>query len=225
MNLFSHQSCSRNLIILQSSSFILFLILFSAGGCTLVGAVVAKTIPETEKPKYVGLQDQTVGVMVWADRGVRIDWDRIELDLANAVQTFMQSSKAKELKGATFPLQPASIVRFQLDHPELQSAPVTDFVAQFGVSRLIYIELERFSTRSELTYQMYKGSASVTLRLVEIEGGVARIAYEENGITAIFPEKGPAEGEIVGNDAAFYRGTIQALAEQIVNRLITHEID
>lgn len=215
--------------ILHPSSFILQLssfILLTVSGCNIVGAVAAKTIPETVAPKYVGLQDQTIGVMVWADRAVRIDWDTIQLDVANAVQTGLRASKsAKELKGASFPVQPASIARFQFDHPELESAPVTDFAAQIGVSRLLYIELEAFSTRSEVSYQLYRGSAIATLRVVEIApDGKARVAYEENGITAGFPLQGPAEGEINGSDAVFYRGTVQALAEEIGKRLVTTQV-
>jgi hypothetical protein len=195
-------------------------------GCTIVGAVAAKTIPEYEKAKYFGLQDQTVGVMVWADRPVRIDWDRIQLDVANAVQNGLQARhKSKQLKGTTYPAQPASIVRFQLDHPELESAPVTDYASQIGVTRLIYIELERFSTRSDMSWQLYRGTAIATLKVVEINGETARIAYEENGITAHFPVKGAPEGEIVGTDAAFYSGTIRELADQIVRRLVTTEVD
>ena len=201
-------------------------LLFLVGGCTLVGAVAAKTIPQYEKPKYVGLQDQTVGVMVWADRAVRIDWERIQLDVANAVQTGLLShGKARELKGTRFPVQPASIVRFQLDNPELEAAPVTDYAAQIGVTRLIYIELEKFSTRSDFSYQLYRGTAIVTLKVIEISGDQARVAYEENGTTAGFPLKGPPEGEIVGTDAAFYSGTIRALADEIVKRLVTTEVE
>lgn len=194
-------------------------------GCNIVGPLAAIAIPQYEYAKYVGLQNQSIGVMVWADRGVRIDWDKIQLDIANAVQSSLQASNAKELQGATFPVLPASIVRFQYDHPHLESAPVTDFAAQLGVTRLIYIELERFSTRSDMSYQLYRGTAIATLKVIEIENGKATLAFEENGITAGFPIKGRPEGEVTGTDAAFYTGTIRSLAEQIVNRLITREVN
>jgi hypothetical protein len=202
---------------------ICLLICLLAGGCNIIAPIVAKTVPETEKPKYVGLQGQTVGVMVWADRAIRMDWERIQLDVANAIQSAMQTSGAGELRGAVYSVQPASIVRFQYDHPELETAPITDYAAQFGVSRLIYVELEKFSTRSDLTYQMFRGSAVATLRVIEINGNTAKIVYEENGITAGFPKKGPSEGEVVGTDSAFYGGTVRVLAEEIVKRLTTHE--
>lgn len=204
--------------------------LLPAGGCTLVGAVAAKTLPNDEPPKYVGLQGQTVAVMVWADRAVRVDWNKIQLDAAAAVQTALQTygaqSKDKELSGAQFPLQPAAVVRFQKDRPFIETAPVTEFAPELGVTRLIYVELEKFSTRSDYAPQMYRGTAIATIKVVEIdpETKEARIAYEENGIRAGFPEKGREEGEVAGTDQAFYAGTIRAFADEIAKKFVTHEI-
>jgi hypothetical protein len=197
------------------------------GGCTIIGVIAAKTIPQTEDAKYVGLMGQPVGVMVWADRAVRIDFDRIQLDIANNIQAALKSATAAELKDATFPVQPASIVRYQRDHPYIETMPVTEFAAELGVTRLIYVELERFSTRSDFAYTMYRGTAVATLKIVEIDPATrqAVVAFEENGVTAGFPRKGPVEGEVVGTDAAFYGGTIQVLTEEIVKRLVKHEVD
>lgn len=200
--------------------------LLPAGGCTLVGAVAAKTLPNDEPPKYVGLQGQTVAVMVWADRAVRVDWNKIQLDTAAAIQSNLQAG-GKELQGVQFPLQPAAVVRFQKDRPYIETAPVTEFAPELGVTRLIYVELERFSTRSDFSAQMFRGTAIATLKVVEVDPATqqARVAYEENGITAGFPEKGREEGEVSGNDQAFYVGTIRALATEIAKKFVTHEAE
>ena len=82
-------------LILLPSSFILLL-----NGCTLLGVAAYKLKPpETVQPKYMGLENQSTGVMVWADRGLRIDWPLIQLDLANTVQkklTDFQQGKGRE---------------------------------------------------------------------------------------------------------------------------------
>ncbi len=193
--------------------------------------MAAKTLPNDEPPKYVGLQNQTVAVMVWADRAVRVDWNKIQLDAAAAIQGTLQTratkQKAKELQGAQFPLQPAAVVRFQRDRPFIETAPVTEFAPELGVTRLIYVELERFSTRSDFSAQLFRGTAVATLKVVEIDPATkqARVAYEENGITAGFPEKGREEGEVAGNDQAFYVGTIRALANEITKKFVTHEAE
>src|SRR5215213_2725554 len=93
------------------------LLLLSLAGCNALGVAAYKlTPPPTIKPKYTNLQNQSIGVMVWADRGLRIDWPSLQLDLANTIQTKLnnpENAKKKELKGVTYPVQPASIVRYQ----------------------------------------------------------------------------------------------------------------
>jgi hypothetical protein len=193
--------------------------------------VAAKVLPNDAPPKYVGLQNQSVAVMVWADRAVRVDWNRIQLDATAAIQGELQAvargggSASKELQGIQFPLQPAQIARFQKDRPFLETAPVTEFAPELGVTRLIYVELEQFSTRSDIAPQMYRGTAIATLKVVEIDPATnaARIAYEENGIRAGFPRLGREEGEIVGNDQVFYVETIRALAGEVALKFVTHE--
>ena len=209
----------------------LALLLPGACGCNVVGAVAAKTLPNDVPPKYVGMQNQTVAVMVWADRAVRVDWNRIQLDAAAVIQSELQGraasggNAAKELAGIQFPLQPAQIARFQKDRPSLETAPVTEFAPELPVTRLVYVELEHFSTRSDIAPQMYRGTAVATLKVVEIDPATheARVAYEESGIRAGFPHQGREEGEIAGNDQVFYVETLRALAPEIVNRFVTHE--
>ena len=117
------------------------------------------------------------------------------------------------------------MVRFQADRPYIEAMPVTEFAAELGVTRLVYVELEAFSTRSPMSMQLFRGNAVASLAVVEIENGVARVVYEENGIRAGFPEKGPPDGEISGNDQAFYVGTIRMLADEITKRLTTYEVE
>ena len=216
---------------LMRRAFIPLVLLTACAGCNVVGAVAAKTLPNDEPPKYVGLQNQTVAVMVWADRAVRVDWNRIQLDTAAVIQGELQARAAsggnatKELAGIQLPLQPAQIARFQKDRPFLETAPVTEFAPELPVTRLIYVELEQFSTRSDIAPQMFRGTAVATLKVVEIDPATrqARIAYEENGIRAGFPQQGREEGEIAGNDQVFYVETLRALAPEVVNRFVTHE--
>ena len=50
------------------------------GGCQILGVAAYKLAPPpTIQPKYMGLENQSTGVMVWADRGLRVDWPTIQL--------------------------------------------------------------------------------------------------------------------------------------------------
>ena len=52
---------------------VLLLLATTASGCGL-GSVIGKGIPQNTAAMYPGLAGQSVGVLVWADRGIMIDW-------------------------------------------------------------------------------------------------------------------------------------------------------
>ncbi|HEV7300845.1 MAG TPA: hypothetical protein VGN72_15875 [Tepidisphaeraceae bacterium] len=213
------------------------LVLPSAAMLSLAGcgplAVLANAMPKPPiKPKYTGLQDQSVAIMVWTDRGVRIDWPGISLDVATGVHNRLATPKdakgkpqkvAKELTGAKFPYIPASVVRFQREHPETEGMPITEVAPRLGVSRLIYVEIESFQTRSDSAVELYRGSMVGTLRVVEVApDGTAKVAYEENDVRVDFPRKAQREGVPDLGDGKTYSGTVSTFAQEIVNRFIEH---
>jgi hypothetical protein len=219
MNSGLHQSRSvfTALLLLLPFSFFLFL-----PGCQ-IASVIANAAPEQHPASYTGLAGQSVGVMVWADRGVRIDWPRIQIDLATLVQNRLRTSGAPEVKDSTWPAQPASIVKFQHDYPSTELAPITETATKLGVSRLIYIEVQGLSTRAAASLMMYRGSVNATVKVVEVTGGQAKIGYEEPDIKAVYPPKSPEDGVVNGEDTAMYRGVVAELATQIVHRFTSYE--
>ena len=62
--------------------------------------------------RYSGLQGQSVGVMVWANRPVMIDFPDVRADVARGTQSKLQQALSlPEMRGATFPVPPESISR------------------------------------------------------------------------------------------------------------------
>ena len=215
-------------IILHSA----FIILLCLSGCQVLGVAAYKLAPPpTIQPKYMGLENQSTGIMVWADRGLRIDWPSIQLDLANSVQKKLgdfqkgKGREAKTLVGTTFPVKPASIVRYQKDHPEIEALSVTEIAPRLGVNRLIYVELEDFSTRSEQSLALFRGSANVTVKLVEIRDGEATVPFEQNNVQANWPPKAPPEGTSAFGDARTYAGTIDALATEVARLFVQYQLE
>lgn len=191
-------------------------------GCAIVGAIYNKTVTPHGAPVYKGLVGHTVGVMVWADRSVRIDWNSVQVDLAGALEQYLKASGAKEISGATFPVRPASIVRYQQDHPADELLDVTDIAPKLGVERLIYIELNQLATRSPTSVELFRGAASVNLKVVEVSGGSARVAYEEHDIRAVFPKHTTTDGTLNGDDSKMYRGVINLMAQKLGDKFVTH---
>jgi hypothetical protein len=191
-------------------------LMLSLSGCAAIG-VAANAMPAPMKrPDYKGLANQTIGVMVWADHGIQIDWPTLQVDLANGIQKKLQAQvKPKELLGAKYPVQPASIVRYQRDHPEIEAMQVTEFAPKFGVSRLIYVELEDFATRSDMSVELFRGQAKGNVRVLEIENGVAKVVWEKPDVFVAYPKKAPKEGIPSAGDARMYTGTIDAYSTTV----------
>jgi hypothetical protein len=195
-----------------------------ATGCTLLGAVAGKAPPPVVEAQYEGLAGQTVAVMVWADRGLQIDYPSLQLDMANSLTAKLRahSDKKKPLEGATFPHSPESVARFQLEHPETEFEPVELTAVRLGVTRVIYVEIDDLSTRSELSGELFRGAATGSIKVVEVAGGKGKVVYEERDVSVLFPPSTPPEGLPRGNDYQMYVGVVDTLAERFQNRFVPY---
>jgi hypothetical protein len=135
------------------------------------------------------------------------------------------AAKTKELEGVTFPTTPAAVVRFQQNHPEYEAVPPAEVAAKLGTSRVIYIEIENLQTRSDASVELFRGSASATLKVIEVAEGAktGTVAYDEGQISAVFPPNAREEGRPDGNDFAYYRGVVDALTTELAKRFIPYE--
>ena len=201
------------------------LLALAAPGCAALG-VVAKAIPqEPIKPKVV-LAGQSVGVMVWADRGLRTAWPNVQEDLGGGLQqriVVAKDTKAKELENLSFPFPAASFVRWQRDHPDFDAQPIATVAPRLHVQRLIYIELNDLQTRSSNAMALYRGSADASLKIFAVDEAekLAKLLYEER-INVHYPEKGTEDGRPDSTDRKMYVGTITSMADELAKRFVEH---
>ena len=181
---------------------------------------------------YAGLAGKHCAVMIWADWRTRTEYNQIQLDTGRLLtgkleQLLAPKEKDKEKKKdatetappATF-LNPASVVRFQREHPDIAGIPITAVAPRLGVDRVIYVEFESFETQSPEAILLLKGSAKATLRVVEVDGSLAHVAFEEAGITAHYPPDAP-EGVVASdkvNIRSIYEGTLDLLTDKLAVR-------
>jgi len=199
-----------------------------AAGCNIIGAAAAKAPRPDIAAVYNGLAHHSVGVVVWADRSLVTDWPTIQLDIANSIMTKLkvaQEAKSKELEGTTFPYPAASFVKYQKEHPGLEALPITEVAPRFGVDRVIYIEVNDFSTRADGAVALYLGKIDVAMKILEVDKGKSKSVYDEASIKSQFPDKATKEGVLNSSDRAMYGGTINAVTTDIVTRLIQHPDD
>lgn len=215
----------RALFLLSISSFLLI----CTGGCNILGAAAQVIPPATIQPKYTGIAGQQVAVMVWADRGVRTDFPDLSVYLTGMIQNGLKDSikdNEKVLGKMQFPYSAESIVRFQTDHPELETEPIVNVAPHMGVvTRLIYIEIEDFSTRSRMATNLVRGEMTATLRVIEVNNGKAKVAFEENNVHAVFPKKSPEEGVVNMDPIVAYRGILGEFTTEVLHRFVPYQKD
>jgi hypothetical protein len=206
-------------------------IILSAGLLCAVCGCAAEEKPknkwvETPAVLYEGLKGQGCAVMVWADWRTRTEYNQVQLDLGKVLtrkidENLKPKKEGKKSEGppVTF-TNPASVVRYQREHPEVMSMPIAEVAPKLQASRVVYVEIEEFSAHSPEAVMVLKGNAKATLRVVEVNGAEARVVFEEPGIAAHFPPdrpEGVVESEKV-NVRTIYEGTIDLLAEKLAAR-------
>ena len=221
-----HRPVGRPLLLLS-------LCLLTCAGCLLLAGcsvfgIAAQALPEGDVPaRYKDLRGHSVAVMVWTPRGLQIDYPALRLDVASQVQDKLQRAQKAgkgELKGVAFPHIPASVVRYQEDHPELEGQPIDQVAPRLRVERLIYVEIDSFQTRAQNAIELFRGSVTGSLKVVDVDpGGTARVVYDEPGITVQYPSKGADEGYPDLGDDRTYRGTVHLFTNLLARRFFAHE--
>ncbi len=205
---------------------LIFASLAASSGCAILG-VAANAMPQPPIPASVVLANNSVGIMVWCDRGLRTDWSTIQKDLGAGVQSRLlesQKNKAKELENVTFPYPAESFIRWEKEHPGFEAEPITDVAKRLHVSRLIYIEIDDLATRTSHTMAMYRGRATATIRVVAVDGEASKIVHEEK-VNVHYPKHSTDDGSPDGDDTRMYVGTMTELADQIALRFVSHPAD
>ncbi len=206
------------------------LLLPPIAGCQIF-SFVARAIPKMVPAVYTGLKGKEVAVLVWTDRAISNDWPEMAFGVGNTLRaklmTAQKENKPKDLDGTTFPVTPQSIAKFQLEHPEAELSPITDVAPQIGVRRLIYVEITRFQTRSDMAVNtdLYLGQIVANVKVVEYENGKSKIGYAEDNVMVKFPKKSPADGTSGLGDVRTYVGTLDALTTEVAWKFYKHEVD
>lgn len=209
---------------------LIYLLLLSLSGCAAFGVAASKLLPpEKIAPAYKGLLGHSVAIMVWADHGLRLDYPSIQLDIAAGLQNKFRLAqtvgKSKDLAGTTFPLRPESIVKYQETYPQIEGMDITDVAPKINVQRLIYIEINDFSTRPDPQVELFRGNMSATIKVIAIVGGKGKAVFTDNDIHVVYPKDSQEDGVPNVGDYAIYRGLTDAFTTEAIHRFVTYETD
>ncbi len=117
-------------------------------------------------------------------------------------------------------IEPGSVLRRLSEHPDWSALPITELAPQFGTSRLIFVELATFEYQPPGFIGLLKGTGVANLRVVEMAGGQAKVAFEEMGIKANYPSSSPEGVSATAsmNARTVYEGTLTKLADKLAVR-------
>lgn len=204
----------------------------ASSGCSILGVAVAKGSRPMVTPAYKGtLVNQSVAVMVAADRPTQREHQRIQLDLAENINAKLMAMTAKgdvsEVKGTQYPRAsaPDAVFTFQRNYPQYEWEPVTTVAPMLGVTRVIHIEIDQFTLHADNVLELYRGQMSGRLKVVEVTDGnpkTAKVAFEDR-IVSGQEAKEVRTGSGAGDARSTYVSTLNAFAGEAIGRLVTHE--
>lgn len=198
-------------------------------GCSLLGIAAARVGTAKIRPSYTGFQGQSIAVMVWADRAMRIDHPALQLDVSTGVVAKLRGAQtspdypAVELAGATFPADkgPSAMIAFQKNNPLYDSSSIADIAPKLGVSRLIYIEVEDFTLHPDDVIELDRGALNARIRVVEVANGKGKVAFSDT-VAVTFPP-GSDMGRAGLGEKVTYQGTVELFTEEVMKKFVTYE--
>jgi hypothetical protein len=181
------------------------------------------------KGVLAGLNGQTCAGFVWADLSVQHEFPTIRLDLAKLLVSRLETKPAagsdpKDTAQTITFVEPARVVRYQMDHRETDWQPITAIAPHLQVTRVLHVEIEQLSAQAARSIMLLKGTGTATLRVLEVANGSAQVVLEERGISVEYPPNSPAgvmPSEAV-NVRTIYEGTLKELADELVATLADH---
>lgn len=219
---------NRGRIFLRALLSLAPLTALACAGCDAVGVVASKVVGVDDvAPAYTGFKGQRVAIMVWADEGANVDHPSLRSDIAFSLQGKLQQgvdAKVDELKGTTF-LDVNRVLQYQEAHPESQSDSADQIALRLPATRLIYVEVQSISLHPNEAVDLSRGQAVADIRVIEVSHGVARMGYQNDNVSGIFPPHAPPEGLPGLSDDEVYHKSIDALTTELGKIFITHQAD
>ncbi|MGD9692825.1 MAG: hypothetical protein AB7G17_05495 [Phycisphaerales bacterium] len=162
------------------------------------------------KADYTGLTGKTFAVVVSVDRVVLSERPELAGSLIVAI-----SERLKENTGASGYVQPLRVIEFMSTNPRWAIMTPADLMKEFGVDRLIYVEVLDFRLHEPGNRYLWDGLASATMGVLEAESGLADEYAFRRQVSVAFPDqKGITPTDLTENVVA------TRLQTRLVDRIV-----
>jgi len=133
-----------------------------------------KTIPA----EYEGLDGKSFAVLVYTDRVLQGNHPQLPTRLSNAITTELAQPGRT---GATGVVPVVAIVEFQLTRPDWTTWTYEQLAEEFGVDRLIVVELYEYRINEPGNAYLWDGLAAGRVGVVESDGALpGELAYSKD---------------------------------------------
>lgn len=168
-------------------SAILAGMLAAAGGCGPTGALLAMTVPDTEKvaPEFSKLPGHTVLVHVYALPEIRWAYDKVCLDLAAYLSEYLQQN----VKGVRV-VDYVRVADYMEKNPESENDPV-GVGRRFNADMVIQLSVHKLSVRDPGMAHFYRGRLAAAVAVYDLtapDEPPERIPLED--VEVAVPEEG-----------------------------------
>lgn len=142
--------------------------MLAAGGCAVplfIGGALQNE--EYQKlldtpPKYAGLEDQTVAVIVNADMATLYEHPGLTADIAGGI-----SQRIGHFAPGAKVLNPQHVINWQYRTPQWSALPYGDMAEQLNVERVVYIELLEYRLNPPGNRWLWEGVATGRIGVIE----------------------------------------------------------
>ncbi len=161
-------------------------------GCWLpvaIGGMVEsyrETSTHEVKAEYTGLDGKSFAVLVYVDRVLQGAFPQLAARVANATTNELARP---ERTGAAGFVPVLSILEFQLSRPDWTAWSYEQLGEEFGVDRLIIIELYEYRLNEPGNRYVWDGLAAATVGIVEMDSGYPNEFVFSKEVQVGFPDQ------------------------------------
>ena len=200
-------------------SALVFLLLPALSGCQLVaapfimwGAEPTKSVPAD----YPYLAGKKACVVIWVEPDTLFDFPNVQFELSE----FIINAVTQNVKGVTF-TPSRKVIDLQRRGPEWERTPPAKIGGQFGVDRVLVLEITQYSTREPDSPHLFRGRINANLKVYDAAYPDAD-PVKTYTIETAFPPDSP--GKWGSSDASVRRGAMEAFADAVAKKFYDHKV-
>lgn len=165
----------------------LAVLLTASGGCEAIGVIAAnaqRTGSHDVKAMYKGLEGKTFAVVVSADRSIQADHPELVITLTREI-----SKRLAENAGASGIFPAEEVLAYQFQYPNWVAKTPEELAQEFGVERLVSIDIADFQLTDPGNPYIWAGSAIGTVSITEADGATPSLFSFREAVRVGFPDE------------------------------------